>query len=533
MLHTVRLIKEYYPEYKNHKVAIISPCIAKKREFDETGLGDYNVTMLALKNHIEANNININAFSAVDYEGPSAQRGVGFSFPGGLLDTAERFVPGIRRRTDKIEGIHTIYPYLEELPKLLETDIDLALLVDCLNCEKGCNGGPGTGNSEKPKVMLENPVRRRRSDLEKYHKPHKGEWVYVKKYIKILNNFWKKNLYDRSYRDISENNSLKHPNETELNEIYRSMKKYGTHDLYNCTSCGYGSCHSMAYAIHNKLNKPENCAHLILALLKEEKDVEELNKMLVEHISKATVLIDGINKLVHEFNTSIGSQAQAIEESSKKTEKMVNSLKNTSDVSRNKQESIKELIENAAHGQESMQETIQSVQGISQSVDGIGSAIKIISTIAANTNLLSMNAAIEAAHAGDAGKGFAVVANEIRRLSESTRENSRNISQTLKNIIDGIATTSRRSDETNGRINEMSREIDGFAETMNSLIDTFNELSAESSEIIAALDSLREQSSSVKTGYAQMLTMTDKLQEAMHELSSLSNKTPVHEDQGQ
>jgi iron only hydrogenase large subunit-like protein len=54
MLHTIRLINEYYPQFKNHKIAVISPCIAKRREFDETSLGDYNVTMLALKNHLES-----------------------------------------------------------------------------------------------------------------------------------------------------------------------------------------------------------------------------------------------------------------------------------------------------------------------------------------------------------------------------------------------------------------------------------------------------------------------------------------------
>ncbi|MDR1837044.1 MAG: methyl-accepting chemotaxis protein [Treponema sp.] len=521
MLHTIKMIREYYPQYNGHKIAVLSPCIAKRREFDETGLGDYNVTMASLKNRIEANNINIESFPEVEYTGPRAERAAGFSSPGGLLDTAERFVPGIRRKTHKVEGIHTIYPYLEEISELIDTDVELSLLIDCLNCEKGCNGGPGTGNSEKPLAVIENPVRKRIAELEKYHKPRRSERVY-KKYHKVLSGYWKKGMYSRVYRDLSENNTIKKPNGPELTEIYRSMRKFEEKDIYDCTSCGYGSCKAMATAVFNKLNKPENCAHYIMTLLKEEMKVEELNRLLTEHINSASELIDGISQTVHQLNDSITSQTQAVEESSRKTEIMVSSLKTTSDISRNKQETIKELIENASRGQESMRETIQSVQGISQSVDGIGSAIKIISAIAANTNLLSMNAAIEAAHAGDSGRGFAVVADEIRRLSESTRENSLSISQTLKSIIDGIAVTSRRSGETGGIINEISREIDGFAETMSGLIDTFNELSSESGEIITALDGLREQSAAVKKGYAQMLSMTDKLRGAMLELTVLS-----------
>ena len=521
MLHTVKMIRRYYPQYNNYKIAMISPCIAKKREFDETKMVDYNITMIALKDYVKEKSINLSSFPQVEYTGPNAERAVGFSSPGGLLDTAERFVPGIRRRTHKSEGIHTIYPYLEEMGELLKADIELPLLIDCLNCEKGCNGGPGTGNSGVPTALLESPVRKRSRKLEEYHNPQKGEWVY-KKYHKILNNFWEKNLYNRNYKNLSDNNFIKKPNNNELNEILKRMKKYGKEDLYDCTACGYGSCNAMATAIFNKLNKPDNCAHYILARLAEEMKVEEILHMLTDHINRATDLINEITTIVRDLSNSIEIQSQSVEESTRKTEIMVSSLKETSVMSQSKQSDIKELLENASQSKESMRETIQSVQDISKSVDGIASAIKIISAIAANTNLLSMNAAIESAHAGDAGMGFAVVANEIRRLSESTRENSRNISQTLKSIIDGIAVTSKQSNDTDARITEMTVEINDFAETMSSFITTFNELSAKSSEITSVLDSLQTQSNDVRNVYSKMLSMMDQLRNCLHKLTEIA-----------
>jgi methyl-accepting chemotaxis protein len=171
-----------------------------------------------------------------------------------------------------------------------------------------------------------------------------------------------------------------------------------------------------------------------------------------------------------------------------------------------------------------MRATIQSVEDISKSMDGIAQAIKIISSIAANTNLLSMNAAIESAHAGEAGRGFAVVAGEIRRLSDSTRENSLNISKTLKSIISGIAVTEKQSDDTGTRITAISKEIGSFAETMSGLITTFGELAAQSGEITSALDSLQSQSDMVKTDYGEILSMTEKLSSAMMGLTMLSDK---------
>jgi iron only hydrogenase large subunit-like protein/ABC-type transporter Mla subunit MlaD len=524
MLHSLKMIREYYLRYSNYKTVVISPCIAKRREFDETGHGDYNVTMLSLKEHLDARKINLDNFPAVKYTGAVAERAVQFSSPGGLLDTAERFIPGIRRRTFKIEGVHTIYPYLKEIAGLVnKPGIVLPQLVDCLNCEKGCNGGPGTGNHDKCQGELESSIRKRSEELEAMYDPKNRDKQH-KKLHKVINEYWKPGLYKRDYRNLSGNYTLKQPSETQITEVYKSLRKFGPHDLYDCTSCGYGSCKAMAVAIFNKLNKPDNCAHYILALLKEEKGVEELNRQLREHIDYVYRLLGDIDAKVDDLNAKVGSQAHAVAESSAVTEKMVKSLKDTSEHSRQSQESIKGLLENAVKGQNSMQETIQSVQSISEMVDGIASTIKIIAGIAANTNLLSMNAAIEAAHAGEAGRGFSVVADEVRRLSITTRENSTNISQTLSNIIKGISVTANSSNDTGSVINGMSKEINSFAGTINELINTLAGLSSGSSEITATLSILREVTAEIKTSYTEVLSITGKLRKAVEDLERLSEE---------
>ncbi|MCL2720934.1 MAG: methyl-accepting chemotaxis protein [Treponema sp.] len=523
MLHTIKMIKEYYKNFRDYKVAVISPCIAKKREFIETGLGDYNVTMIALKEKIEKQNINLLDFPANEYMGAPAERAVSFSSPGGLLDTAERFIPGLRRLTRKIEGTHAIYPYLTGMAEVMnDPNIEFPLLIDCLNCEFGCNGGPGTGNSHSNMDALESPIRKRSAMLEKQLNPKKQESLY-KKYHKRLKRFWKNGLYDRKYKNLSANYIVKQPNERELNEVYLTMKKTSASDIIDCTACGYGSCKSMAVAIFNKLNITDNCAHYNMALLEDEKKTTiYINNQLGGHIKRALDIIENIHDLVERLNERINIQSDAVTSSSAITDEMVHSLKSTSDLSKQKREAVKEMIENAARGQEAMKETVEAVHGISESVDGIGSAIKIISQIASNTNLLSMNAAIEAAHAGEAGKGFAVVADEIRRLSESTRQNSRTISQTLSDIISGITTTSKRSTDAGSLINLMAGEINNFATVMSELIDTLSELSAKSSDITNSLDTLKEHSSSVKTDYTEMLSLTDKIRYDINFLAAMS-----------
>ncbi|MCL2232100.1 MAG: methyl-accepting chemotaxis protein [Treponema sp.] len=281
----------------------------------------------------------------------------------------------------------------------------------------------------------------------------------------------------------------------------------------------YGYFRATGDTVRDSNGVPLRVAGLLLDLAHEKK-AEELDRQLAEQIKKDSELVNIIAKLVSDFNQGIEFQTKAVNESSEVTESIIASLKHVSEISQREKDSIKSLKENAARAQDSMQGTKQSVQNISQSVEGIGSAISIISSIAANTNLLSMNAAIEAAHAGDAGRGFAVVADEIRRLSESTRMNSVDISRTLKSIIEGINITSTQSIETEKRIAEISKEISGFAQIILDIINTFNKLSGESLEITTAFNHLKEQSAAFKTGYFQMAAATEKLAETVNEIAA-------------
>jgi len=281
----------------------------------------------------------------------------------------------------------------------------------------------------------------------------------------------------------------------------------------------YGYFRATGDTVRDSNGVPLRVAGLLLDLA-SEKRAEELDRQLAEQIKQDSKLVNNIAKLVSDFNQGIEVQTKAIEESSAVTESIIGSLKHVSETSQKEQDSINNLTENATLAQVAMQETRQSVQNISQSVEGISSAIKIISSIAANTNLLSMNAAIEAAHAGESGKGFAVVADEIRRLSESTRLNSVEISRTLKNIIHGISIASTQSIETEKRITKISGEIGIFAEITVDMLQAFGKLSGESQEITMTFNRLKEQSAEFKSGYLEMAALIDKLASTVNDIAA-------------
>jgi methyl-accepting chemotaxis protein len=122
--------------------------------------------------------------------------------------------------------------------------------------------------------------------------------------------------------------------------------------------------------------------------------------------------------------------------------------KNIAKTTEEKKSIAEELEKIYELGEEEMENTRHLMKKVTQSVDGMLEMIEVIESIATQSNLLAMNAAIEAAHAGEAGKGFAAVADEIRSLAETSSTSAREISRPLKELIDNITISENSTEKT-------------------------------------------------------------------------------------
>jgi methyl-accepting chemotaxis protein len=218
--------------------------------------------------------------------------------------------------------------------------------------------------------------------------------------------------------------------------------------------------------------------------------LEETTGKLDVKISDSKNAIDRILLSLDEARKVFEEQSSAVEESSASVEQLISSIRNIARISEAKKSTLTGLIEIATNGKTEIDHTINAFSSVMKTTELMMDLVNVIGEIAEKTNLLSMNASIQATHAGVHGKGFAVVASEIKKLAESSRNAANTISTTLREIAEKISTTVQDSSSLKDTIGEIVSSVEETTQSMEEILNGMTEMSQGTSQISTALSRL-------------------------------------------
>ena len=247
------------------------------------------------------------------------------------------------------------------------------------------------------------------------------------------------------------------------------------------------------------LSVTENSFSGITQIVSTFENMSKQNDQQEQLLEQAKTNIEKLNEKAATVNEIMGNQAVAEKQNAQAVEEMVSNLSEITDLIEKAQVLSQELTAESSTGRTEVGKSKVVINEISEKSKKMSDVIKVIDTIANQTNLLAMNAAIEASHAGEAGKGFAVVAGEIRKLSEDTQKSARDINTIISEIVAVIETGEKSMTDTQNAFGKISEKInvqsEAVGEISKSIVlqsDKANNVLANTSEITTKISEVNE-----------------------------------------
>lgn len=245
-------------------------------------------------------------------------------------------------------------------------------------------------------------------------------------------------------------------------------------------------------------------AHSISSLFSS---IEDMQGQIAAQGNSVDLTAQSVNEISSNINSLEGMierQAMGVSQASSAIEQMMGNIGSVDRSVDIMADSFGELFENTNVGIQRQEVVSQKIKDIEKQSENLQNANEIISAIAGQTNLLAINAAIEAAHAGDSGKGFSVVADEIKKLSESSSQESNKINEQLREITSSISGVVQASIESMEAFSKVSTLINSTNEMVISIKRAMNEQNAGSKQIFDALHTMNNNTSEVRDAGRKM-----------------------------